>query len=112
MLSNNLLYYKIVRIGQDRARFINQRMKYEGKLFHKSSHRLTCQFGRVICNTRKKLSFLLHRKELRMLCCCAVHVCELMFAYLAVSNPFISYKSKQINVVKHSKFMINTTGDF
>ena len=28
------------------------------------------------------------------------------------SNPFISYKSIQINMVKHSKFVIDMTGDF
>ena len=74
----------IVRIGQDRARFISQMMKYEGKLFHKSSHTLSCQFDRVFCNTRTKLSFLLHRKGLRMLCCCAGYVFELVFAYLVI----------------------------
>ena len=73
---------------QNGARLINQMMKYDGKLFHKSSHRLSCQFGRVVCNTRTRLSFLLHRRELRILHCYAVHVFEVGFAYLIMFSHF------------------------
>ena len=34
----------IVRIGQDRARLINEMMKYDDKLFDKSRHRLSSKF--------------------------------------------------------------------
>ena len=51
--------------------FINQVIDYNAK---------------VVCNTRTTLCFLLHRRELRILRGCAVHVFELVFAYLAICS--------------------------
>ena len=51
-------------------------MQYDGKLFHKASHSLSCQFGRIFCNTTTTVSFLLHRRELGILFC-AAHVSKL-----------------------------------
>ena len=75
---------KMLGIGQERL--INQMTKYDGKLFHQSSNPLSCQFGRVVCRTRKKLSFLILPRELRMLRCCAAHVFVLVVAYLAMCS--------------------------
>ena len=55
----------IVRIGQDRARLINQMIKYDGKLFIDQ----VIDDTKVISNTRTTLYFLLDRRELRMLRC-------------------------------------------
>ena len=60
-------------------------------------------------------------KNVARLCCSCFQACDHISGNLFTqtwemvtgqSNSFISYKSKQINLVKHSKFVINMTGDF
>ena len=118
MFSNKLPNYENCMNRVNGARLINHMMKCDRKLFHKSSHRLLCQFGRIVCNVGRRLSFSLHCMGFSVLSCCTVHVSELVLEYLTIfsyifgkwgqeeSNPFISYKSKQINMVKHAKFVI------
>ena len=81
MFSNKLLN------RQDRARLINQMIKYDGKLFDRSSHRLSCQFD---------LAGLFVTQERGFPFCSiagdseswtgAVHVFELGFAYLIMCS--------------------------
>ena len=42
--SNKLLNYKNFMNKARQYKIDNQMMKYDGKLFHESSHRLSCQF--------------------------------------------------------------------
>ena len=73
MFSNKLVYYKNC---MNRAR--------QSKIDKPNDEILSCfMFHESTCNTRTR-HFLLHHREL--LRCCAVHVFELVFAYLAMCS--------------------------
>ena len=72
---------------QGKARLINQMMKDDSKLFHKSSHRLSCQFdlAELFVTQEQGLPFA-PSQGLRILHCCAVHIFQFRFAYLIMCS--------------------------